>query len=156
MAWRENSKTPTKIIEQAEEALEWAVEHRITRCKEDFEQKYQNPKKRAQVLEESKEFRYWNCPEHLQLAGDALEAHECPACSATGMLSGNLWEEEVSDDVDPDDPLPNGWIRHTLSTNSCAQHVRFICLVRTRHEPLDFGKNLENRKSESELSGPNT
>jgi hypothetical protein len=45
----ENSKAPAEIIEQAREAIEWAVKHRITRCSEDFEQKYLDPKKRAEM-----------------------------------------------------------------------------------------------------------
>ena len=55
----EDSKAAAKIIEQAEEALQWAVKHRITRCKEDFEKKLQDPKRRQETIEESKKLT-WN------------------------------------------------------------------------------------------------
>jgi hypothetical protein len=122
----EDSKAPAEIIEQAEEALEWAVKNRITRCKEDFEDKYQDPKKRAEVLEKSKEFRYWNWPEYRQLGGDRIEEYECPACGATGMLSGTLWNEEVSDDIDPDDPTTE-WVDQTYVVEE------FLCPTCTLH-----------------------
>jgi hypothetical protein len=141
----ENSKAPAKIIEQAEEALEWAVKHRIARCREDFEQKYQDPKKRAEVVEKSKDFRYWNWPEHRQLTGDAVEKQECPACSATGMLSGALWDEEVSEaDYDLEDPGPPvEWVDSTYVAEeflcpTCGLHLFGTNEIRASGLPGEF------------------
>jgi hypothetical protein len=97
------------IIEQALEALQWAVKNRIIRCKEDFEKTYQDPNRRTQILQKSKEPGFWNWKEISQLSGDACDEHICPACGAIGMLSGSLWNEEVSEEVDPDDPTSE-WV----------------------------------------------
>jgi len=141
----EDSKAPAKIIEQAEEALEWAVKDRIARCKEDFEQRYQDRNKRSQVLEKSKEFQFWNWPEYRQLAGDGVDKHDCPACSATGMLSGTLWNEEVSDDVDPDDPTSE-WVDQTYVVEeflcpTCTLHLFGTNEARAGELPEEFTKS---------------
>lgn len=99
----EDSKTPATILEQAEDAMQWAVKHRIERCKQDFESKNQDPKRRSQILEDTKQFRYWEWP-FTRMVGEGIDKAECPACKATGMRSGSLWNEEVSDDQNPDDP----------------------------------------------------
>jgi hypothetical protein len=85
----EDSKAPAKIIEQAEEALQWAVKHRITRCKEDFEKKLQDPKRRQETIEESKKLT-WN-----DYTWDGRDRCTCPACRSSGFLGGTLWNEEV-------------------------------------------------------------
>jgi hypothetical protein len=140
-----NAEAPAKIIEQAAEALEWAVKNRIARCREDFEQKYQDPKKRAEILEKSKEFRYWTWPEHPQLTGDVLEKQECPACSAAGMASGALWQEEVSEaDYDPDDPGPPvEWVDRTYVVeeflcSTCGLHLFGTNEIRASGLPEEF------------------
>lgn len=115
----EDSKTPATILEQAEEAMQWAVKHRIDRCKQDFERKHQDPKKRALILEDTKQFRYWQWP-FTQISGEGIDKAECPACQAIGMRSGSLWNEEISDDQDPDDPSVE-WVDLTYVTED------FVC-----------------------------
>lgn len=100
----ENSKAPSKLIEQAREALEWAIKHRIARCKDDFEKKYQDPTLRAKRIEESQTLRWWNVSRQFNLSADWGELHGCPACTSMGFQAGALWSEDVSDEVDPDDP----------------------------------------------------
>jgi hypothetical protein len=85
----EGAKAPAKIIEQAEEALQWAVKHRISRFKEDFEKKYQDPKRRKETIEESKKLT-WN-----DYTWDGRDRVTCPACLSSGFLGGKLWLEEV-------------------------------------------------------------
>lgn len=85
----EDSKAPTKIIKQAEEALQWAVKHRVTRSKEDFEKKHQDPKRRQETIEESKRLT-WN-----DFTWDGWDRCPCPACGSSGFLGGTLWNEEV-------------------------------------------------------------
>ncbi len=101
----ENAKTPAEIIEQAEEAMQWAVKHRIVRCKEDFEKKYQDPKKRAQLAEQSETIEGWNFSKHFDVWADEYDVHDCPACASKGLLAGVLWTKEVSSGVDFDDPI---------------------------------------------------
>jgi hypothetical protein len=100
----EESKAPVKILDQAKEALEWAVRNRIARFKEDFEKNNPDPAKRSQRIKDTEQFRYWEWPQHKDLVGDGLDKHKCPACGAFGMLGGSLWNEEVSEDQDPSDP----------------------------------------------------
>ena len=115
----EDSKTPTTILERAEEAMQWAVKYRIERCRQDFASKYQDPKKRAQILEDTKQFRYWEWP-FTRMAGEGIDTAECPACMATGMRSGSLWNEEISDDQDSNDPSIE-WVDLTYVTED------FLC-----------------------------
>jgi hypothetical protein len=110
----EDSKAPAAILEQAEGALQWSVRNRIERCRQDFESKYQDPKKRAEILEDTKQFRYWEWP-FLSMVGEGIDKAQCPACKATGMCSGSLWNEEASDDQDPDDPTTE-WVDLTYVT----------------------------------------
>jgi hypothetical protein len=87
----ESAKAPAKIIEQAEEALKWAVNHRISRCKDDFERKYQDTKRRQETIEESKKLT-WD-----DYTWDGRGRAICPACSATAFIGGKLWDQEVID-----------------------------------------------------------
>lgn len=97
----EDSKAPTKIIEQADEALQWAIKNRIARCKEDFEKKYQDPQRREQAINESKNLT------RTDDTWDGRAREGCPACSASGFVGGSLWVEETVDTEDtwygPDD-----------------------------------------------------
>jgi len=85
----EDSKAPARILAQASDALDWAVKHRVFRCKEDFEKKYQDPTKREALVEGSTKLR-WN-----DFTWDADSRSKCPACSSSGFLGGTLWNEEV-------------------------------------------------------------
>jgi len=85
----EDSKAPAKIILQAQDALQWAVQHRVSRCKEDFGKKHQDPKRRQETIEAS-EHLTWN-----DYTWDGRSRYECPACQSSGFLGGTLWNEEV-------------------------------------------------------------
>lgn len=85
----EDSKAPAKIIEQADEALQWAVKNRIARCTEDFDKKFQDPNRRKQVITESRNL-VWK--DHTW---DEWSRADCPACASSGFVGGTLWNEEV-------------------------------------------------------------
>jgi len=87
----EDSKTPATIIEQADEALQWAVKNRIARCKHDFEKKFQDPKQRQEAMKESHRTNL------VRKRWDGTDRDSCPACSSLGFLGGALWDEEVID-----------------------------------------------------------
>lgn len=87
----EDAKAPVKIIEQAEQALEWAVRSRISRCKQDFEKRFQDPMRRQQAVEESKAL-VWN-----DQSWDGWDRTGCPACLSSGFVGGTLWGEHVID-----------------------------------------------------------
>lgn len=90
----EDSKAPAKILEQAAQALDWAVKHRVSRSKEDFQKKYQDPKQRQKVVEGSKAL-LWN-----DFTWEGSSRCDCPACGSSGFVGGTLWNEEVVD-TDP-------------------------------------------------------
>jgi hypothetical protein len=86
-----SAKAPAKIIEQAREATQWAVQNRISRCEQDFKMKYQDPKRRQTVIEESKNLGWhdhtWN----------GRDRARCPACLSSGYLGGTLRSEEYAE-----------------------------------------------------------
>ena len=85
----EDSKAPAEILEQAEQALQWTVKHRISRCKEDFEKKYQDPKRRAEVIAGSQKLT------SNDYTWDGRGRERCPACLSSGYIGGTLWDEAV-------------------------------------------------------------
>jgi hypothetical protein len=96
----EESKAPAKIVEQTEEAVKWAVKNRVSRCKEDFSKKYQDPKRRQEVIDQSQTLPFFGGT-HLLLGGfDGHGREQCPACSSLGFVAGALWNEDVID-TDP-------------------------------------------------------
>lgn len=100
-----DAKTPIKIIQQTSEALQWAVKNRISRSKEDFIKNFPNPKKRDQLIKASENYRSKDFSDEIDLwNNDKFERHICPACSSKGFLMGVLWTEEVSSEIDPEDP----------------------------------------------------
>jgi len=124
----ENSKAPARIIEQAAKATEWAVKHRINRCKEDFEKKYYDPTHRQKIIDESK---------HLQWARfDPYERTPCPACGSLGFMVGTLWDEEVIDSEpgsffydDDDERYIEPPIEKVIKTFSVEEFVCRVCLL---------------------------
>lgn len=123
----EGAKAPKTIIEQASKALQWAVKHRVSRCKEDFEKRHQNPKQRQKLIDGSKELA-WKDHEW-----DGYDRAACPACASLGFLGGALWEEIVIDedpghvDYGPDDEeyveMPSETVQKVFTAES------FRCLV---------------------------
>lgn len=122
----EGAKVPAQIIYKAAEAMEWAIKHRVARCKEDFEQKYKDAKKRAKAIKESKNFHWWDFPDRLQLSGDAYDDQECPACGGHGVSAGMLWNEELSEDQKPSDPATE-WVDREFIVEE------FVCPVCQLH-----------------------
>ncbi len=85
----EDSKAPAKVLEQAEKARQWIVKHRVSSCNEDFLKKYQNPKQRQEIVEDSKK-QIWK-----DQTWDGQDRCACPACLSVGFLGGTLRNEVV-------------------------------------------------------------
>ncbi len=100
----EGSKAPAKLLSQAADARGWAVKNRVMRCREDFHAKFKDPRKRASIVEETQNFRYWEPPSPFLSSYDGFERHECPACGSSGVIGGGLWSEDVSELQDTNDP----------------------------------------------------
>jgi len=127
----EESKAPAMIVEQAAQALDWAVEHRVSRKKEDFLRKYQDPIQRQKVVDGSKELR-WN-----DYTWDGSDRCDCPACGSSGFVGGTLWNEEVVD-TDPgsydgeDYEPPMEHVEKTYSIEAFECPVCRLCLFGTK------------------------
>jgi hypothetical protein len=93
----EGAKAPSALLERAKKAREWAVNDRIRRSSDDFISKYKDPMKRAEVIENSKSFQWWEHRGRFYLSADEATSHPCPACGATAALLGAFWSEEIID-----------------------------------------------------------
>ncbi len=93
----EDAKAPSQILEKTRKAREWAVSDRIKRSGEDFVNLHRDPKKRAKIIEDSKSFEWWKHRGKYYASADDATSHQCPACGATAVLLGTLWNEEVID-----------------------------------------------------------
>lgn len=107
----EDAKAPAKIIQQAQQALVWAVDNRLSHFKEDFEKEHKGAKQREKIAEESKSLT-WN--DHTW---DGRDRCKCPACSCSGFLGGSLWNEEVTpwESSDSEDWPPMETLEKTFS-----------------------------------------
>ncbi len=100
----EDSKAPKKILQDAGLAVQMAVQTRISHKKEDFEKEHKSKKKRDELIEQSKNIRYWDHSQKFDYSINGYDSNECPSCNSKGILGGVLWHEEVSDECDEDDP----------------------------------------------------
>jgi len=116
----EHSKAPKNILQDAERAVQLAVETRISHKKEDFEKEHKSKKKRDELIEKSKSIRYWDYWKKFDYSVDGYELNDCPSCSAKGILGGLLWHEEISDEYDEDDPYKE-YVEKTYSAEE------FLC-----------------------------
>jgi hypothetical protein len=101
----ESSTVPKQLLIDAEKAVQMAVQTRIENVKEDFEAKHKSQSKRDELIELSQNIRCWQHNDKFNICPDGYELNRCPACNAMGILGGVLWDEDVSDKVDPDDPF---------------------------------------------------
>jgi hypothetical protein len=93
----EEAKAPAAILLKASQAREWVVSDRTKRAKEDFLAKYRDPSQRKKLLEDSKNFSWWDHRGDFYISADKAQPYKCPACEATAFLLGTLWNEEVVD-----------------------------------------------------------
>lgn len=118
----EDSKAPKKILDDAEEAIQMAVQARVTHTLEDFEKKHKSKAKRKELIEQSKKLSpsdYWK---EFDLNIEGFDFDECPSCRARGIVGGVIWHEEVSDEFDEEDPFVE-WVEKTYSAEE------FLCKV---------------------------
>lgn len=92
----EDAKAPAKIVEQASEAIQWAVKHRVDRHKENFEKNHPDPKRRQETIEGSQNYRWIDLPSSRRFGSDGHERTTCPACRSLGFMAGTLWNEEIT------------------------------------------------------------
>lgn len=118
----EDAKTPASIIERANEAMVWAVAHRIKRCREDFEKKHPDPKKRSEVIASSDAF-IWN-----DYSWDAKSRSKCPSCSCVGFVGGSLWDEKITENESAWHDEDQYWDPLTETVEKFYSSEEFVCL----------------------------
>ncbi|MCP4456726.1 MAG: hypothetical protein GY816_01660, partial [Cytophagales bacterium] len=118
----EDSKSPKRILVDAEKAVHMAVKARITHTLEDFQSKHKSKTRREKLVEESKDIRPWEHWKEFDINIDGFESSECPCCTAQGIMGGVLWHEEVTDDFDEEDPFIE-WVEKTYAVEE------FLCKV---------------------------
>lgn len=146
----EDSKAPKKILENAELAVQMAVQTRIAHKKEDFEEQHKNKKKRDELIEQSKNIRYWEHWKEFEYSVDGYELNDCPSCGASGILGGVLWHEEVSDEYDEYDPYVE-FVEKTYSAEeficpTCGLHLSGTRELAVTKLPEEFYETEERER----------
>ncbi|MGH6880050.1 MAG: hypothetical protein ACREFM_03965 [Hypericibacter sp.] len=101
----QDAKAPKAIVSRAVTAMEWAVKNRVTRCKEDFENKNSDPIKRKLLIERSSSLSFQDFAKRFNVDVESFEREGCVACKAAGFLAGVLWSEEIVSVEDDDDTM---------------------------------------------------
>ncbi|MBF0275576.1 MAG: hypothetical protein HQK84_10135 [Nitrospinae bacterium] len=127
----QNSKAPKQILEDAENAVQMVVQTTIVHKKEDFKLANKNNKKRDELIKQSVNIRPWEYFKEFSYGIDGFELNKCPACEANGILGGVLWNEEVSDEFDEDDPFTE-YVEKTYSSEEFICKTCDLHLSRTR------------------------
>ncbi|MCC2616718.1 hypothetical protein LJ739_10740 [Aestuariibacter halophilus] len=146
----EDSKAPKEILQNAERAVQMAVQTRIDHKREDFEKLHKNKVKREELIEQSKSIRYWDHWKKFEYSVDGYESSKCPSCSAFGILGGVLWHEEVSDEYDEDDPFTE-YVEKTFSTEeflcpTCGLHLAGTRELYVTDLPEEFCQTEERER----------
>lgn len=149
----ESSTVPKQLLTDAENAIHMAVETRIENAKEDFNANYKNQNKRDELIEISKNIRCCDYEEKFNVCPDGYKLNKCPACNAMGILGGILWDEEISDECDPDDPFVE-YVEKTFSAEeffciTCGLHLTGKREMSVRALPEEFCV-IEEREREFE------
>jgi hypothetical protein len=100
----EEAAAPMEVLEGAQHAVNQVVAERIERAKASFAKSYPNAARREELIQESASVLPWSHYKLFNSIRDGFGKQECPACGATGVIGGLLWDEVVSEEQDPDDP----------------------------------------------------
>lgn len=118
----DEAQAPRQLLVDARKALTMMVETRIAHASEDFKSSHKSEKKREELIEASKSVKPWGHFDRFDYAVDSYELCECPACKGMGVIGGTQYDEEVSEEQDPDDPFTE-YVDITYATEE------FVCLV---------------------------
>jgi len=146
----EDSKAPREILQDAELAVQMAVQTRISHTKEDFEKDHKGKKKRDEIIEQSKNIQHWDYWKKFEYSIDGYELNECPSCSSQGVLGGVLWHEEVSEEYDEDDPYTE-YVEKTYSAEeffcpTCDLHLSGTRELAVTNFPEEFCETEERER----------
>lgn len=110
----DDARSKSQMLHDADTAREKAVSARIKNREQDLREKHKDPAELKKLIESSHTVSPWSYAKRLGPEIDAVESRPCPSCSATGVVGGVFWEEEVIDqsEFDAYDMMPE----ETVST----------------------------------------
>ncbi len=89
------AKAPTEIVKQAAAAKRQAVEIRVERAREEFEQKRKT--EREKIISDATSRGINHYADWFSVSYDKLWEVECPSCRTRALLAGVRFDEEVVD-----------------------------------------------------------
>ena len=122
----DEAQAPRQILKEAKEAIAMMVKTRIAHALEDFKLKHKSEKKQEELINASKQAKPWGHYDRFSFSIDNFQLHECPGCKGMGVIGGTQYDEEISQDQDPDDPFTE-YVDVTYATEE------FVCLVCELH-----------------------
>lgn len=124
----QDSKAPKQILEDAKMAIQMAIHTRISHAREDFEMEHKNKEERSRYVKNNEcttAYGYWK---EFDSNIEALDLGDCPSCGAKGVIGGVLWQEEVSDEIDEEDPF----VESVLRTYASEEFFCKVCGLRLK------------------------
>jgi hypothetical protein len=96
----QTAKAPTSLLEHVKRARADAVVVRVEHAKDEFQQRKKSERDQALAAAEAKApFHY---PKMFHFLPDEVWGQDCPVCTGAAYLAGNVTEEEITDEVDPE------------------------------------------------------
>lgn len=120
------AQAPSQLLKDARSAIEMVVQTKISHAREDFEKSHKNKAKREQIIKESKSPISGGHYDKFTFSIDEYQLTDCPACTGSGFIGGTLWDEQVSQEYDQEDPFTE-YIELTYSSEE------FLCPVCNLH-----------------------
>lgn len=147
----EDSKAPKQILSDAAAAVKMAVQTRISHAGDDFLAAQKNEEKRAKFIKEhecKRAHEYWK---DFDPNMEGFELNNCPSCGAIGILGGVLWSEEVSDEIDENDPFVE-YVEKTYSSEEflckvCGLHLLGTKEIQASPLPEEFYETEERERA---------
>ncbi len=146
----DEAQAPRQLLKDAREAISMMVQTRIDHALEDFKSTHKSEKKREEIIEASKKARPWGHYDKFDYSVDGYELHECPACGGMGVIGGTQYDEEISNDQDPNDPFTE-YVDITYATEEfaclvCELHLRGAQEIHASSLPDEFYETEERER----------
>ena len=148
-----DAKAPKDALEHGTQAMIWAVKERIERFRDDFLKRNQNPTARKELIDRTHTIAPVFDIKVFDLEADGYEFAKCPACEAHAVIGGVIWDEQVSEDIDPDNPwvefVNETYLSEEFHCPTCGLHLNGRREIGATDLPEEFYK-VEEREREFE------
>ena len=122
----DKSQAPKQLLSETQNAIAMMVKTKFDHALDDFRKEHKNESKRKEAIELSKKEKHWGHFERFNFFVDNYQLDECPVCGGDGVLGGTQYDEEISEEQDPDDPFVE-YVDITYVTDE------FVCLACNLH-----------------------